>query len=234
MKLKILGMALLAFAATSAFAATNAFSTPAGHFYHHGPEEKAAVTAEERATTIHGLTFTRHKPNSHATEPPGIHCEKSEYTGTVNTRTVQSIQMYPKYTNCTTEDGTKVTVHVNGCSYTFLSQGARPHATVIIDCEPNKAIEITHPNCTIKVPAQTTATTLTEGISYTQVGNELTADVTVRTITGHFEGGLCIFLGTNHKFEMTGSATVKGFVDVSGSASNHTLVHGAQIPITST
>lgn len=239
MKLKILGMALLAVTATSALAAMNASALPSGHFYHHAAQEKAAITAHDGSDFIHRLHFSRLAAGSH-TETTGesITCTTSEYTGEVATRTATTIEVFPVYKECfTTNQQTtnhkEVTVKPNGCSYTFHSQGTRKHGTVTIDC-PTPGIEIIHPNCTIRVPGQTTASTLTEGISYTQVGDELTAHVTVNTITGHFESGICIFLGTSHKFEMKGSVTVKGFNYVDGKAKEHNLVHSGQIPITST
>lgn len=216
MKLKILGMALLALAATSAFAVTNASGTVAGHFTHEGPTNNARIVAHEAATTPHQLTFFHLKPGTHETDGNPIHCEKSTYEGTVTTKTVTTITMTPTYTNCTTndEDGTKVTVDVNGCSYTFSSHGPNTHGTVTIDCPVGKQIEITHPLCTITIPAQTHATTLTGGITYdTVVENNkhaLTATVTVNTITGHYHAGLCVFLGTAQKFQMVGSVTVTG------------------------
>jgi hypothetical protein len=237
MKLKILGAALLALAATSAFAVTNASGTAAGHFTHEGLTNNAIITGHEGTGTAHELEFNRLQAGSHATAGAagdGIVCGTSEYTGKVEAKTVTSIQLFPIYKNCKTTDGTSVTIDTNDCSYTFFSQGARAHGTVTVDCLAGKAIEITHPNCVIKVPAQTT---ITDGINYKTVvegKHALTAEVTANTITGHFESGLCIFLGTNWKFEMKGSVTVKGFEYLEGNATEHTLKEGAQIPITST
>jgi hypothetical protein len=183
------------------------------------------------------LEFVRLAAGTYNTtgEPPII-CKTSQYTGKVEAKTVTSIQIFPKYTDCTTS-GSGVIMEINGCSYTFSSQGAGNHGTVAINCLAGKAMEFTTPGCVTKVPAQTTASTLTEGISYKTVAegkHALTAEVTVSTITVHFESGICIFLGTAHKFEMKGSVTVKGYEYVSGSAEPHTLVEGAQIDITST
>jgi hypothetical protein len=237
MKRKILGMALLAAAATSAFAVVNASAVvPANsHFYHHAPTTNAWITGHEASGTLHQLKFYRLNAGSHTTIQPPIECEQATYTATVTTRTVSPITMTPHYTKCKTEGGTpdEVKVDVNGCDYTFSPHGANKHGTVRVDCPAGKAIEITHPNCTTKIPAQIpSATTLTEGINYTPVEEggvkALTADVTVRTITGHLESGLCVFLGTNWKFEMVGSVTVKGYEDLANGT------QGAQIPITHT
>lgn len=237
MKIKILGMALLALAATSAFAATNASGVADGHFYHHAVGEKAAITAHDGSTTAHKLEFTRLTPGTHNTTGESITCKTSEYTGHVTTRKVTVIQLFPTYTDCKTANGVygEVTVDPEHCSYTFFSQGARKHGTVIVDCPAGQSIKIKHPNCEITVPAQTTAETLTEGISYTNLADgTITAHVTVNTITGHHHAGACIFLGTSHKFEMKGSVTVEGFEYKEGEGTTHTLVHGAAAKITST
>ncbi len=232
MKLKILGAALLSFAATSAFAVTHVSAATAGHFTHEGATDNAIITGHE-----HQLEFVRLAAGTYNTtgEQPII-CKTSQYTGKVEAKTVTSIQMFPRHTDCTT-GGSGVTIDQNHCAYTFSSQGAGKHGTVAIDCPTGVAIEITTPGCVTRVPTQTTASTLTEGVSYKTVvegKHALTAEVTVNTITVHFESGICIFLGTAHKFELKGSVTVKGYDYVSGSATGHTLVEGAQIPITST
>jgi hypothetical protein len=222
LKLKVLGLGLLAVMATSAFASMNASAKVSGHFTHAGATTNAIIKGEENKLTSHFLHFQG---------PSGkpITCEKATYEGTVTERTVQVIQVFPTYTNCATKEELTGTVKVttNGCSYTFFSQGANAHGTVSIDCPEGKAIEIHHENCTITVGAQTpTATRLTGGINYTttvEPVHALTADVTVSNIDSQYHGGVCIFLGTSQKFTMTGSVTVKGF--------DHP---GGQIAITST
>ena len=237
MKLKMLGLALLALVATSAFAATNASGAVAGHFIHHGTTNNAVITAHDGIGTAHTWALIRLNPGTHETSGASslLQCKTSQYTGRVEAKTVASVQLFPKYTECATPDGTPMTVDPNGCSYTFLSQGARKHGTAIVDCPAGQAIELTHPGCTTKIPAQTTASTLTEGLSYTnQADGTITADVTVNTITVHSESGGCILLGTSSKYELKGTVTVQGFEYVSGQASSHTLVHGAAVKITST
>src|SRR6187549_118565 len=239
MKVKILGAALLALAATSALAVTNASGTANGHFYHHAVGTSVAITAHDGSTTAHKLEFTRLSPGTDTTTGNGITCKTSQYTGQVTERTTSTIRLFPKYTECLTTPGgvyDEVKVHPYHCSYIFSSQGTRKHGTVSIDCPAGQSIEITHPNCTTKVPAQTaSATTLTEGISYAnQADGTITATVTVNTITGHFEAGICVFLGTQQKFEMKGSVTVEGFNYVSGEGTTHTLKHEGKVAITST
>lgn len=233
MKLKILGLALLAVAATSALAVTNASGEPSGDFYHHASGTSAKIIAHEGALVpghqlkFYGLEDGTHKTNGN--KP--IECDTAEYNGTVSTRSNTVIHLAPKYTNCHTETAATGTVTVNpeGCTYTFYSQGVRKHGTVEVSCPSGQSIKIKHPSCEITVPAQTTASTLTEGISYTNITDNgvpaITAHVTVNTITGHYHAGICVFLGTPHKFQMIGTAIIKGFEDVQ---------NGAQIGITST
>jgi len=237
-KLKVLGLGLLAVMATSAFSVMNAGAVVGGHFIHKGAGGKAVITGHEAKGTSHQLKFYHLKTNSHETDPEAlpIECETAKYEGTVTTETVTSIQMYPTYTKCNTEGGVpgSVTVTPNGCSYTFFSQGANKHGTAQVDCAAGKAIVINHPNCEITIPAQTT---MTEGLTYTATvegQNSITADVTVNTITGQYHGGICIFLGTTQKFEMKGSVTVKGYEHLGGKASEHNIVEGAQVSISQT
>lgn len=216
LKLKVLGLGLLAVMATSAFAVMNASATVTGHFTHDAVGHATVV-----GTEIYG---TKHMLEFHRTEPTGtyvgapIACTEASYHGTVTTATVQSITITPTYKNCATTDGVwgEVDVTMNECDYTFRSNtaaSANPptaHATVTVDCPAGKAIEIHHPNCTITVPAQTpkggaTYTTVTENNKHA-----LTVDITATHIVGYYHGGLCIFLGTTKEFDMTGSVTVKG------------------------
>jgi hypothetical protein len=218
LKLKILGLGVLAVMATSAFAAMNASATVSGHFTNEASDGHAAVTGTENATH-----FTEFISDAGSV----IRCTKASYSGTVTQATVQSITITPKYDECETpgENPTPVTVTMNGCDYTFFSN-ATTHGTVAIDCGPNNSIEIHHPNCTMTVPAQVPGATITKGITYTTTvegKHTLTANVTVEEITTEYHGGICIFLGTNHKFKMIGSATI--------SAEN---TAGQQVGITST
>jgi len=224
-KLKALGLGLLAVLATSAFAGINASATVGGHFVHHGPQNSAVITAHEAKGSLHQLKFYHLKANSHETDPDAlpIECEKATYEGTASAKSVTEITLTPTYTNCNTEGGVagSVTVTPNGCGYKFLSQGLNKHGTVEVECPAGKAIVIKHPNCEITVPAQKAPETLTEGVVYHNVvepngKSALTATVTLKTITGHYHGGICIFLGTSQKFEMIGSVTVKGYEDLGG------------------
>ena len=224
-KLKALGLGLVAAMAMAAFAAVNASAlSGTGHFTHDAPTNHATIVGTENGAP-HDLVFKRE-----GTGDPGITCTHAAYHGLAPAKTVTSVTVTPTYTNCATEDEPvgawgNVTVTMNGCAFNLFSRTAG-HGTVEVHCPVGKAIEIHHPNCTITVPAQKPSeTTMTGGIIYdttTEGGKHtLTPTVTVKKITGHFHGGICIFLGTSHKFEMNGALTVEG-KDTAGNRVNIT------------
>jgi len=213
LKLKVLGLGLLAVMATSAFAVMNASATTNGHFTHEGPNVTATIVGTENGIhSAHSLSFQ-------ATEPTGefsgaaIVCAKASYHGTASAKTVTELDVTPSYSGCiTTGTATNVTVTTNGCTYTFFSNtkaSTTPptgHATVTVKCPAGQAIVIDHPNCTMTVPHQTltgaTYATTVEG------KHSLTVNITISHIAAQYHGGICIFLGTNHIFDMNGSVTV--------------------------
>lgn len=220
MKLRVLSLGLLAVLATSAFAVVNASAEQSGHFT--AEKDHVIITGTESNPGNHNLKFQRTTPQGEATGLP-IECTHVKYHGTAqlpkvgepNELTTQSITVTPTYEKCATQGGEwgEVTVHhpaTPECEtkvFKFTSSISSKKATVHVEC----AITVTHPNCTIKIPKQTLS-----GVTYTTATDaasgkhELTVDVTVRSITGHFEGGICIFLGTTHTFDMDGSVTVWG------------------------
>jgi hypothetical protein len=215
LKLKVLGLGVLAIMAMSAFAAISASAKVAGHFTHEGTANHVIVKGEESFHTSHFLQFQHTNSEGKADGKP-IECTEAKYEGTAATKTVTVIQMTAAYSGCRTQEGAagEVSVTMNGCSYTFFSGGTK-HGTVAVDCPVGSAIEVHHPNCTITIGAQTPTTNgLTNGVSYTTTvegKHALTANVTVGNIAGQYHGGICIFLGTPQNFDMNGSVTIKGF-----------------------
>lgn len=209
-KLKALGLGLLAAMAISAFAVMNASAKDGGHF------------VSENEHTI--LTGTESWPlTTHVTELAveglkGIVCTTPSYSGTVQTdktKTVTSITITPVYEGCETTGDPKgsVTVTMNGCDYTFTvtsDDSQKTDSTVHVLCPPGKVIEIHHPSCTITVPPQTPA----GGVSYSRETvngkHAITLNSTVSGINLQFHGGICNLLGTTHPGTLNGSVTVSG------------------------
>ena len=229
LKLKNLGLGLLAVMATRAFA-ENAGATIGGHFTNDAFNGHALVTGTTSTGSTHGLTFVKEGASPEAENS----CHLASYTGTVNAATVQSATITPAWENCTTGTtgtGDSFGVHENGCTLTFTSgKIEQTHHTATVVCPAGKAIEITHPNCTIKIPPQTLGGGGSKGgiVYTTTVENNkhaLTLDLTVKEITAHYEAGICIFLGTTQKSEVKGSITVRA-VDTNDNPVNITETTG--------
>lgn len=200
-KLKALGLGLLALLATSAFSVMNASATISGHFTHDAADGHATIIGTETKPN-HQLLLSIDGGNT-------IECTQASYHGTVTSNTVQELTITPSYGECITTGGEtphNVTVTMNGCDYVFYSPGSG-HGTVTVNCPTGKAIEIHHPNCTVTVGTQHA---LTGGLVYHTDGKGLTATVTVGNIAAQYHGGICIFLGTNHTGTMNGNVTIKG------------------------
>ena len=207
-KLKALGLGVLAVLAMSAFAAMSATAETGGHF-----------TSEVHHTTIVGSENTTHTTLFSVDGGTQIKCLETSYHGTTDETTETEVTITPTYKTCTTVGASHhtVTVHTNKCDFLFKVGKSAPTQdnTVEVACSGAPAyFEITHPNCTIRVPAQSAATGLQGGVAYTTITKNnkhaLTADVTVSEIAAHYEGGICVFLGTNHKATMNGSVTLEG------------------------
>lgn len=205
LKLKALGLGLLATLAMSAVAVMNASATSTGHFVSDSPNGKTTIIGSENPQHFTELT-------SHGLEG-GIVCDKVAYHGTFEGNTSTHIAVSPTYSECHTTGaaaGTTV-VTVNGCTYTFTPGHA---GTVHLDCPVGSGIEIHHPNCTIRITPQTVS-----GVKYTTEKDafsgkhNVTLDANTVQFNSEYEGGICVFTGTNHTGTLHGSATVKGFQD---------------------
>jgi hypothetical protein len=206
LKLKALGLGLLAVLSVSAFAVMNASANNKGHVVTTG---LAHATIEGTETGTHTTEFTLHGLEG------GIVCDEIKYEGTTVAETSNDITITPIYNKChTTGSATNIPVHVNGCSYTFTVAEKTTDSTeqtVDLICPVGKAIEITHPNCTITVGAQT----ITTGVTYTTLfengHHTITLDLTKPgiTVVSQFHAGICIFTGTAHHGTLHGSVTVE-------------------------
>jgi hypothetical protein len=210
-KLKILGVALAAALVVSSLAVLNASAKVAGHFTSDAAHTLLVGSEGHSGTEVHTTEF-------HIDQGNGIVCDVAKYSGTTSVATTTEVTVFPSYEKChTTGSETIIPITLNGCHYTFFSAGANAHGTVAVNCPGGGAIEIHHPNCTITVGAQSPTTEhMTQGVAYTTKSNpttgkhELTVDATLKGITAQYHGGVCIFLGTSHTGEMTGSVTLQG------------------------
>lgn len=209
-KLKALGLGLVAAMAMGALAVVNASATVGGHF--ESEVEHTIIKGVENGFP-HDLEF-----QGPSGEP--LTCTIAEYNGTIVPKTVQTVQVSAFYDECSTggEPPHEAVVHMNECTYTISSYNAATtkHGTVAIDCPTGKNIVITHQGCEITVPAQKPGEgTITGGVTFATEGSgkthSLTMNVTLHEITAFYHNGLCLFLGTNKKFSMNGAVTVKGF-----------------------
>lgn len=211
---------MLAVMATSAFAVSNAGAIAGGHFVfsaHH-----VDLLAEQKeAHQIHFLA-------KGGAEGERIGCEVAKYHGThLNDpdpekpqTTTTEVTIAPTWEKCYTTGtpNTKFDVHENGCHllFTVRPEPEKNHNTVHFKCPAGKAAVITHQNCEITVPTQTTSgvlykTALVDGVH--AITLESTAEISTE-----YHGGICIFLGTNHKATMNGSVVVRGVSTPGGAA----------------
>jgi hypothetical protein len=226
-KLKVLGLGVLAIMAVSAFAAMNATAETGGHFVSDSPTGSTAITGREDATdftelTVPGLT--------------GIVCTTATYEGTAAANTVTELTITPHYSNChTTGSATAVTVHVNGCDYQFtIGKKSTADNTVDIVCPAGKQIEVTHEGCTIKIPPANGI----KGVAYQTITtggkHAITLGVTLSGFTMNFEAGFCVLLGTSHTATISGSVIVEGWEDLGNDATHLHGKEGARVNITAT
>ena len=218
-RLKILGLGVLAILAMSSFAAMNATATVNGHF-----------ASDVSHTILSGTGTEKHFTEFSVEGNTPIRCTSESYSGTINVSTTQEVTIVPSYSNCETTGAAPPTweVHENKCHFLFNSRTQPADGTVSVQCPDGKAIEITHPNCNITVPTQSSnGVHMTGGVGYTNIPHPtkhaITVTSTVTNITAEYHGGICIFLGTNHTAAMSGAAIITG--------SN---TEGAQVGITNT
>lgn len=222
LKLKAIGLSLVALTALGAFVAMNASAETGGHFTSDATTGSTIFKGTQSGThttelTVPGLT--------------GIVCEEASYEGTATGATVESVTIVPKLAKCKTTGGTtgELTVDMNGCQgQSTIGKNSTADNTVDIVCPgATKFAAITHPACEIRMPAQNNIV----GVAYNTVvensKHALTVVATAKGFTIHFESGFCVLLGTKQTAEVTGSVTVQGFNDNSGTA-------GSQVNVTAT
>ena len=211
-KLKALGLGLLAVMAMGAFAAVNASALSNGHFVAEPPTDHLIIAGTETVGTPHRLHFNEIENKvGHPTTGNSITCTHASYHGTLEgaaATTTSAVRVRPEYKECSTNGEPPHNVIVDvppACGTNVFEFTPGGNGTVHVNC----TITITHPNCEITVDPQTTS-----GVTYTTTfennKHKLTLHINAKTIVGTYHGGICIFLGTTHYFEMTGSVTVAG------------------------
>ncbi|HXR29681.1 MAG TPA: hypothetical protein VN752_00900, partial [Solirubrobacterales bacterium] len=113
LKLKALGLSVIAAMAVSAVAVMNASANTAGHFVSE-INNLTHVKGEEGPGTAHRIHFVSHGLTGE------IGCDNVSYTA-VFTNTTNSLTVTPNYSSCYTTgtNEAKWDVHENGCTYTF-------------------------------------------------------------------------------------------------------------------
>lgn len=201
LKSRGLGLALLAALAVSAAGAVSAAAKVSGHFTSDAVGGHTIVNQVSSLPSNHGFVIK-------IDETAAFECKEFSAFGTAVSGTLTEVEGSTQANGCHTEGSEVVTaIHTNECKGKAWSNatGALTGAMV---CPPGKSLEITHPNCTIVAPPQTTS-----GLTPTTIvknnKHAITVDVNIQ-YTVHYEQGICIFLGTKHTASIIGSTEVWG------------------------
>jgi hypothetical protein len=227
LKIKALGLGLIAALALSAVAVLSASAETGGHFT--SEQEHVILVGSEGGAEDHTTQFNAPELSS---EP--IQCTEVSYTGTIQSasKTVTEATIQPTYKKCwlgAHSGEPNATVKMNECDYVFTVkklQVESSDSTVHVVCPEGKKIELVLSSlgCTLTIPAQTPAGGVVYKTKGTGQTHELTVEVTVTGITYEAHSGFCIFVATHHTDgKLTGSVTVKG-----------TNTAGEQVGITAT
>jgi hypothetical protein len=217
LKLKALGLGLIASMAFGAVAVMNASANGAGHFVTTG-NSHAEIKGFAAPGTLHNLHIVNHGLEGE------IGCATQSYTATTTTETTTSLTVTPAYSGCTTtSNGQAVPIDVNGCTYTFTVAAGTTNSTeqtIHLICPAGQSLKITHPNCTVSIHPQASS-----GTTYTKHTTIFSIPIWHQHIevktTRH---GLCQFIApTAGASTFKGSMTLKAFNTV-----------GSQISLTAT
>lgn len=192
-------LGVLATVVGSATVSTGAWATTGGHFVME--TEHAEIDATQSVS--HGVEIVLHGSSE-------IVCNSVSLDGTTTNSTVTELLLTPSYSGCHTigsESG--VSINTNGCVYRFtVARGTEQ--TLDLVCPAGKAVEISHPNCLVKVPPQNNL----GGVTYTTVTvdgkHANTVDWSI-DINSNFESGICVFLGTNKTMTIEGTHLLRAY-----------------------
>jgi len=209
LKIKLLGLGLLAVLAAGALVVVNAGATAGGHF-----------TSNRALTTLEVIEQGSDTLEFFAGPTKGIHCGNATYHGWFAGTTVTAFTLTPEYKECLTTggkvDGVTITTHGCALEFTVRPDPENKHNTMHIKCPSNKKItivdtEATGGSCTTEVGPQTV-----EGVVYNKTSWEgtesLTAEFTVKKIQYTLHNGACVISGTTHNDgELKGSVIIKAW-----------------------
>lgn len=212
LKLKALGLGLLAIVAAGAVAVMNASaeSQPTGHFT--SEVSHTVLDVNEGPGTSHQLEL-----GIEGFTP--IVCDEASYVSTINAATVEHISVAPTYKKChTTESATETVVTVNGCTYTFTrpnKKSATTENTADLVCPTGQKLVIDHEGCEITIAPQTiqVSAAANRGIGYTTTVENGVHAITLTAVarfTIELHTGICQLIGTNKIATLSGSATISG------------------------
>lgn len=210
MRMKYLGLALLAFAAF-ACASAGAASATIVHDFQAGGSSTAVITGAQRSESEaikyeFGPKWT-------------LTCGASNVNGTVSGLPSSSLTLSFTHTKCLLNELAAV-VDSEGCHYVFSGvTDAEGHGAVELECEPTKPLRVTVSGCTIEIGGQK----FTEkGASYeetTENNGFKDMDVKVTTFLGTYKksGILCeTIAGTGADLSVRGTYTMTAYEDAGG------------------
>ncbi|HEX9968287.1 MAG TPA: hypothetical protein VGB06_10100 [Solirubrobacterales bacterium] len=204
LKVKALGLVVLAAGVVSAFAVMQATAKTGGHFV--SETTHTIVNQTSAAGSLHQLEFFL------GTSEVGIICDKMTATGTAATQTVTEEVGNISLSNChTTGSEVQTAIHLNGCQTRITIAPGNAETTEQTNdliCPAGKAVEITHPNCTVKIPPQT-FTGLTYKTTVDATNKHTLTVVANSSVTIYYEAGICVFVGTNQIGVFKGSTIVR-------------------------
>jgi len=211
LKLKVMGLGILAALSVSAVSVMNASATTGGHF-----------TSDVSHTLLSGSDVAG-SPTVFTSFGRTISCPTTSYTGTTNATTVTEITITPTYgTPCNHSLG-EAHVNMNNCDYLFtIGKKAVGDNTVHLDCPgasgPTITVTAFLTECVIEVsPDQTPSggVAFETATSGSPAKHHITANSTVSGVHAVVtkDSGLCpLNLGeTEANGTLVGKATVKGF-----------------------
>ncbi len=210
-KIKVLGIAVVALAATSAFAA----SAQASEL--HATVGPSAVLTGQQLPNL-PITF-KYTGSGLQTK-----CNEAHFEGTVQglnpqQTTAQEFTLTPRFTGCTV-GGLASTVDMNGCKFTFTNRqttGITAPMTAYLDisgCTAGKRIEHTLPGCTITIPEQNHLSHIVY-VNTPGGPHDIDAIFAIQGMTYEFHGAACPGVNTvlTHDGDISGWLTLQAFVD---------------------